>query len=49
LKQQQCNVGGGFGGQQVVAVALVGALAVELAEQWQRWARQQLSKKRLRL
>jgi hypothetical protein len=34
LKQQQCNVGGSFGGQWVAAVALVAALAMALAEQW---------------
>jgi hypothetical protein len=40
LKQQQCIVGGGFGGQQVAAVTLVAELAMALAEQWQQWVRQ---------
>jgi hypothetical protein len=35
LKQQQCNVSGGFDGRRVVAVVLVAALAMALAEQWQ--------------
>jgi hypothetical protein len=46
LKHQQCNVGGhGFGGGRVVAVALVAALVMASAEQWQRWVRQQSNKK----
>ncbi len=39
LKLQQCDVDGGFGGQQVAAVALVVALAMALVEQWQWWVR----------
>jgi hypothetical protein len=49
LKQQRCNIGGGFGGQWVVAVALVVALAMVPAEQWQQWVRQQSTKKRQQL
>jgi hypothetical protein len=45
LKQQQFNVDGGFGGQWVVAVALIAALAMALVEQWQQWVRQQSNKK----
>ncbi len=45
LKQQQCNIGGGFGGQQVAALALVAALAIALAEQWQRWVRHESTRK----
>jgi hypothetical protein len=45
LKRQQCNVGGGFGGRRVAAGALVAALAMALAEQWQWWVRQQSNKK----
>ncbi len=45
LKQQQHGVGGGFGRQWVAAVALVAALVMVWAEQWQRWVRQQLTKK----
>jgi hypothetical protein len=45
LKQQQCNVGGGFGGQRVATVALVAVLVMALVEQWQRWVRQQSNKK----
>jgi hypothetical protein len=35
LKRQQGNVGGGFGGRWVAAVALVAALAMASTEQWQ--------------
>jgi hypothetical protein len=45
LNQQQCNVGNGFRGWWVAAVALVAVLAMALAEQWQRWVRQQSTKK----
>jgi hypothetical protein len=45
LKQQRCNVSGGFGGQRVVAVALMAALTMALVEQWQWWVRQQSNKK----
>jgi hypothetical protein len=33
LNQQQCGIGGSFGGQRVAAVALVAALAMALVEQ----------------
>jgi hypothetical protein len=45
LKQQQRNIGGGFGGQWVGGVALVEALAMALGEQWQQWVRHQSTKK----
>jgi hypothetical protein len=45
LRWQQCNIGGSFGRQRVAAVALVAALAMVLAEQWQWWVRQQSTKK----
>jgi hypothetical protein len=45
LKQQQCNISGGFGGQWVVAVALMAALTMALVEQWQWWVRQQSNTK----
>jgi hypothetical protein len=46
LKQQQRDVGAGFDGQRVAAMALMAALAMASAEQWQRWVRQQSTKKR---
>jgi hypothetical protein len=35
LKQQRCDVGGGFGGQWVAEVALMAALGMKLVKQWQ--------------
>jgi hypothetical protein len=49
LKQQSCTIGGGFCEQRVVAVALVAVLAMASAEQWQRWVRQQSTKKQQQL